>query len=267
MLNVFVLKKWSALLLMSFIPLLSFVLTNMYFNFLTAVSVFLFITIMMMMISNKLLDNPFRSMVEGSGLLVIKLDSTGVINPFIATIRQPYVTGRTGGRTITDIFNRKAVFSLSTAGKADIIQDEENKVLNLTITEEQFNKSRFGMYHYPVLIYNDQIKSLITKDFLSSQELTVFSDHAVLYLNRKIEELSGFLRDFGRYVVESLKPSDSFMSGKWGWVILGVAILILAVLFGPAIINAVSGSAGGAISSAVSSGAEAVSNSPVAPIN
>lgn len=263
MINPFIIKKWVSLLIMSFVPLLTFVMTQLFFGFYVAVGMFLFMTIMMMMISNKLLANPFTMMLEGKGLLLFKIDSTGIIRPFVASVNSPYIQGKIGRKKITDIFNRKAVFSLTTPGKAEAEMDEKNKKLTLNLSEDDFNNSRFGMYHYPVLLYNDQIKSLITKDFLSKQELKIFSDHGVLYLNRKIEELSGHLRDFGRYVVESLKPGNNLLANYLSYFVIGGVILLLLVLFGPQIMASLQGGAGGAIGGAVGSATQAVAVAPL----
>lgn len=254
----FVLKKWSALLLMSFVPLMSFVLTQIYFGFGLAVGVFLFMTLMMMLISNKMLDNPFRAMIEGKGLLLLKIDSTGIINPFVAKVQQPYITGKLGNKWINDIFNRKAVFSMSTPGTAKAVMDDKKKKLSLELGEKEFNDSRFGLFHYPVLLYNDQIKSLITKDFLSNKESTTFSDHGILYLNRRIEELSSHIRDFGRYIVESLNPKSGFLSGMWGYIIIGGAVILLFILFGPSILGAIQNTGGGAVVEGVGTAVSAV---------
>lgn len=243
MINPFVIKKWAALLLMSFIPTLSYVLTQLYFGFNMATIVFLFMTVCFMVIANKMLANPFRQMIEGKGLLVFNMDSSGIIRPFIANLNQPYVKGKLFGKNISDIFNRKAVFNLTSPKEATGTFDKKKNIISINVDEEQFNNSRFGMYHYPVLVYNNQIKSLVTKDFLSSRELEVFSDHGVLYLKNKIDELSGHMRDFGRYIVESLKPSLGAFSQWLPYIILGVAILIIFMLFGPQIMESISGAA------------------------
>lgn len=258
MINPFVIKKWASMLLMAFVPTLSYILTQIYFGFSVATAVFLFMTVCFMVIANKMLANPFRQLVEGKGLLVFNMDSSGIIRPFIANLQQPYIKGNLFGKKISDIFNRKAVFNLTTPGQAEYKIDTKKKIIELSIGEEEFNTSRFGMYHYPVLIYNNQIKSLVTKDFLSNRELEVFSDHGVLYLKNKIDELSGHMRDFGRYIVESLKPgSGAFM--QWlPYIILGVAILIIFMLFGPQIMASIQG-AGAPIVDGVSTGTNAIS--------
>lgn len=262
MLNPYVIKKYSAFLLNSFVPLITFIITQMYFNFTISVVMFLFMSLMMLLIGNRLIDNPFRSMIEGKGLLVLNIDSTGIIRPFIASLNQPYVKGKVSGNWINDIYNRKAVFNLSTPGVASASLDDKKKVLSFTLNEEQFNNSRFGMFTYPVLIYNNQIKSLITKDFLSQQEMTVFSEHLILYLNRKTEELNGYLREFGRYIVESLKPGGNNWSSWLPYIIIGGAVILLLVLFGPQIVGALQGT-GGVISDTAGTITQSTAVSPL----
>lgn len=119
----------------------------------------------------------------------------------------------------------------------------------ITIDEAEYNAGRFAFFHYPCLLYNDQIKSIITKDFLSNQEKEAFAEHTVLYLNRKMEELTSAIREFGRYVVELLKPKEGLFSGKWVWIILAVFIVgVIGFLIYKYISSGDTSGAGGAIS-------------------
>jgi hypothetical protein len=264
MINVFVIKKWSALLLMSFAPTIAFTIFSSIYGVMIGTGTFLLVTIIMLLLSNKLLDNPFRQMIEGKGLLVFKMDSTGVIMPFIANVYQPYIKGKVKGQTVSDTYNRNAVYSLSTTGTAKAVMDDKNKTIKFELSEEEFNTSRFGMYHYPVLIWNDQAKTLITKDFFNKKEMSLFSEHTIIFLNRKVEELTNHTRDFGRYVVESLKPSGNVFGGWLTWIIIIGVIVILLVMFGPQLLGAIQG-AGGSVSQAV--GTASQGTQLVTPIN
>jgi len=251
MINFFVVKKWSALLLMAFAPTIAFTIFSSIYGVMIGTGVFLLITIIMLFVGNKLLDNPFRSMIEGKGLLVLKMDSTGVIMPFIANVFQPYIKGKVKGQNVSDTYNRNAVFSLSTAGTGKAVMDEKSKRISFELSEEEFNTSRFGLFHFPVLIWNDQAKTLITKDFFNSKEMSLFSEHTIIFLNRKVEELTNNTRDFGRYVVESLKPTSSGWGGWLTWVIIIGVIVLLLVMFGPQLLSAIQG-AGGTVSQGIS---------------
>lgn len=137
----------------------------------------------------------------------------------------------------------------------------------LDIDEDEYNKGRFALFHYPCLLYNDQTQSIITKDFLAEQEKEAFAEHGILYLNRKMQELTSVVRDFGRAVVELLKPSSGLMTKWWVWIIIAVVVAIIIAMFAPAVINAVKnmgGAGGGAVSSAV--GAAKSSGATITPV-
>jgi hypothetical protein len=94
------------------------------------------------------------------------------------------------------------------------------------------------------LLYNEQIGAFITKEFLSNIEKDTFAEHTVLYLNRIMEELTSVMRDFARYVIESLKPKGSIFGSKWFWIIILIVGLILAGLLAPSLIKSIKGMMG-----------------------
>lgn len=252
--NTFVVKKWAALILAGVIPTMCFFIGLNFYSFLMAIILFLVGLVVGVIVSSVLLKNPFSAMVEGKGLLTLNIDSTGVIRPFIVGLNQPYVKGRLLNDSVNDVYDREAVLSLAPptkAGKAITSQNRKVKTkkggLDLSLSEEDFNKSRFGLYHYPVLIYNAQLKSMLTKDFLSGQEKQAFAEHGVLYLNRKMEELTSIIRDFGRYVVELTKPKASIFQNKWFLIVLVVGLIAMLVLFGKPLINSIMSIGGNAV--------------------
>lgn len=248
MINPFVVKKYGALLLCGLLTSISFFVGLTFYNFIFALIFMTAGLFISTLISNKLLDNPFRAMLEGKGILSINIDSTGIIRPFIMRVRAPYVEGKLTDKLASDIFDRATVYNLAAPQKAGAIQQgkgADNKVrIAIVLEEEEYNKGRFAFFHYPCIIFNEQINSIITKDFLSDQEKTVFAEHGVLYLNRKMEELTSAIRDFGRHVVETLKPKGLGISPTWIWIILVVGLIILLVLFAPKLFPALSKAVG-----------------------
>jgi hypothetical protein len=196
-------------------------------------------------------------MLEGKGLIVFNLDSTGVIQPFIVNVTSPYIQGSFKGRVVKDVFDRSSIFQLSvpkihnTPAKLvnEVIDGVPTNIIKIELTEKKYNENRFAFFHYPALLWNDQLKSFITKDDLSNNEKDTFAEHGVLYLNRKLEELTSVIRDFARYIVELTKPQGSFLGGKLFWIILVVGLVILAAIFAPSIIKTIQGSMGGATNS------------------
>lgn len=158
-----------------------------------------------------------------------------------------------GEYTIVRRTKNKTYLELSPKALEELKNKTKENITVLELDENEYNKGRFALFHYPCLIYNDQTKSILTKDFLGDQEKEAFAEHGILYLNRKMEELTSIVRDFGRYVVELTKPQGSIMGKWWVWIIIVVFVVILVALFAGPVINAIkgaAGSAGGAISAA-----------------
>ena len=243
MINTFVLRKYAALLLMVFVPTLTLMMMQLLYPFWISLFCFLGVAGVMLLISNKLLDNPFRGMVEGKGLLAFNMDSTGILKPFNVALRSEYVVGRYNKRWISTIFDRKSVFSLAPPVKAGVATELKDGGLKLEVDAEAFNKSRFALYHYPVLIWNEQVKSLLTKEFLSEAEKDIFAQHNIIYCNRKLEELTSATRDFGRHIVDNLKPKNWASSGWVMWIVIA-AVVILAIMFLPKILASFGGIGG-----------------------
>jgi hypothetical protein len=141
--------------------------------------------------------------------------------------------------------------------------DEHGNMI-LMISKDELNSAKFGLYHYPVLIYNEHLKSFVTKEFLSGQESNAFAKHTVLFLNRQIEDLVVVVREFSRTVIDLLKPKGDIMKSGWFWIIVMVIIGIMGVAFLPKILESMSGSASAA-GGAVNAAAGAISGNPITP--
>ncbi len=259
MLNLFVVRKYAAILLSGFLSVIFFVIGDMYYGFLYAFGFLGIGLILSVLLGTVLLRNPFTSMLEGKGILAFNFDSTGIIKPFIVALQPPFIRGKLGKENVIDVFDRATVWNLTPpVENATPAKFNEDKTIDINLSEKDYNKARFGLFHYPVIIYNEQIKSLLTKDFFSDSEKDAFAEHGVLYLNRKLEELTSVVRDFGRYVVELTKPKSSFLQSKWVmFIVIGVLAVVIA-MFAPYIWTAIKGglgSASTAVSTAGGSGA------------
>lgn len=258
MINVFKIRKWGGLLFNSLFTTICFFIGLRFYGFWMALVLMGVGMIVSMIVANFMLKTPFRDMTEGKGILVMNLDSTGIIRFSLVGLQSPYIYGKLGNKKIKDVWDRSTVAQIAAPVK-NIKLAEKIKTgakiggLKIELDEKQYNESRFALFHYPVLIWNDQIESLITKDFLAEKEKSTFAEHGVLFLNRRVEDLTSQTRDFARYVVESTKPQKSIWKNKWVIIIVVVFIIVLALMFAPVIITAIQnlwGSAGGAVSSA-----------------
>jgi hypothetical protein len=247
MINSFKVRKWVAVLLPSLFATSGYVIGVMSYGMLGGIVAWASITLLLSIISILLLKNPFSAMLEGKGILALNLDSTGIIKPFIVNVDSPYIKGKLGKHEVSDVFDREAVFQLATPLKAkDNLEQLDDGTIVIRIPPTIYNKGRFSLFHYPVIIYNEQLKTVITKDFLSTGEKEAFAEHGILYLNRKMEELSSAIRDFGRHIIDTLKPKGA-MGGKMTMIIIIIILVILGALFAPSIIDAIKGQGGTAL--------------------
>lgn len=262
MVNVYKIRKYAALLLVGLLTTIAFYLgIQLYKNLWLGLGFMAGGLLISLLIASALLSNPFSSMLEGAGVITFNIDSTGIIRPFIMRVLSPYVEGKLDHKLNSDVFDRSTVYQLSPPINAGYVQEGIGKDgvrrLAIVVDEDEYNRSRFQLMQYPTIIFNDQIKSIITKDFLSGMEKTLFAEHTILYLNRKMEELTSAIRDFGRYVVESLKPSA--ISGKTiAIAILVIGLIVLGALFLPQIIQTLQGEGGKAVQSAATSASGAI---------
>lgn len=246
MINPYKMRRWGALILVMFfagVPGIMFL--QLYHNYWIAIGAFMGGGLVSVIIASFLLSNPFQVMLEGSGMLVINIDSTGVIRPFIVRMQSPFIHGNVAGHDITDIFDRQGVYQLTAPHINTAPAVETENSISIKLDKDGYNKGRFVFNYWPTLIWNDQIHSLVTKDFLAEQEKMVLAEHGILYLNRRIEVLTAELKYFARYVIENLKPGGSFFANKWVWIILIAGVALVAIMFGPSIITAIKGAAGG----------------------
>jgi len=246
MINPFVMKKYATLILAPMLATIAFYVGTTFFGVFYGLGFMFAGMLLSVFIGVVLLKNPFTLMLEGKGILVLNLDSTGVIRPFLVGIDSPFIKGKIGKKDVEDVFNRKSVFELAQPVKAaKKAQYKEKGGLILDLSEEMYNKGRFALFHYPVLIYNEQLSTIITKDFLSDAEKNLYIEHVSLYLSQKVRELTTSVTNFGRYIVENLKPAGK-IKPVWLMVALLIIVIIFGLMFGPAIIKQISSVAGDA---------------------
>jgi len=207
-----------------------------------------------------LLKNPFSDMLEGKGILCFNMDSKGIIRPFIVAVNPPYVKAKYKNRNIEDVFDKDAVQYFQAPEKMGVFTQlsstvkkpdgtKQKKMYNvLWFDEDKFNDARNALRQYPVLIYNEQIGSLMTKSFFKEKEDTTNAKHTILYANKKMQELNTNILNFARHVVDSAtKPRGNILSNPIFWIIVVIAIVIIVAMFIPGTIDVVSGSMGGGL--------------------
>lgn len=251
-----VVKKWGAFWMVGFMPALVFWMTLLSSGFIIAMLA-LFMTIpIMALLGSIMISHPLRKLIEGKGMLTMTWDSTGVIETFNVNADPPFVRGIFNKKTRETMFDREIVNYLLPPQDGKLVEATminaqgkavgKRKVL-LMPTNEEKPDYLFSFGSYPTFIYNKNLGNFLQKSLLSDFETNTFVKHMVLHLLKKTEELSIHVRDFARYVVEATRPKKKFWdtSNIWFWVILGIAILVIAALIGPMVLQAFSGISSG----------------------
>jgi len=252
MINWFKIKKYVTFLIVSAIPLMAFFYGLMKFrDLISAVIVWLLVTIFMMFVGSLLIRHPMLQMVEGDGILAMTIDSTGLVQPFVVKVVPPFMRGKMGKKELEDVWDRDATFYIKhpKPGTLTIAEGDDGQkyeVIVLGRAGEDHNDKIFAFEGHLMFIFNKALNCFITKQALANLESKTLIKHAVFYLNEKVEELTMMLRDFARYIVEQTKPKRFFGLGNWFVILIIVAIVIIVLLMFPAFLDIFS-SAGGII--------------------
>lgn len=243
--SMFKIKKWGAGFMMAFLPAITFLIMIISTDLIQALAGLALMIPISLAIGFKLMSHPIMQYLEGKGLLALTIDSTGKIDSFIVNVKNPYLEGQFRGKKVETVFDRSTMPYLShpkkiSGGFRD--KDENTEQLILEIPKANRGDHMFGFESFPVLIYNKNLEQFVSKDALMTFEKETFVEHMVLYLNRKTEDVTTHLRDFGRYIVEQLKPKKiGFGAGIFKWILLFAVILILTLLIVPYLLDTYTG--------------------------
>jgi len=242
MINMNVVKKYTGLVLVGFSPV---VLYNIFlmsgWGLLWAVGGAIAGLIFGLLLYNFIYKHPLMQMIEGKGILVLTIDSTGIIQPYIAKVNPPYISVKGKKGSVFSVFDRKTISYLKTPKKAEmeIKQEGNNKVITMKMKNNEEHKYLFSFDGFPVFIYNKNLETFLSKEALSKLEMNSSVKHMVFYLKKKTEELTSIMRDFARYVIEMSKPRQqfAFLSSWWFWIIVIAAIVLIVMFFMPNIMG------------------------------
>lgn len=265
MINPFKVKKLLALTLSPLFVAVIFYAFLSLKGFLWATGSLFLSVLIFYFISSTLIKNPFTSMLEGKGILVADVNSTGIVNFFIIGIQGGKLKGWHKNKEIDDIYDRdNTAYSLN---QPEVINEEvkinkEKGRIEFSIPINNYNKYRFGFAQYPMLFFDSINGTFLTKDAMSHSEKNLMSEHLILTIRHKIVDLNEKVRDFGRSVIDQLRPKGQFFKSGFFWVVLIIGGIILLAIFAKPIMNAIGGfgnSASSAVTNSVGGSAGIVS--------
>jgi hypothetical protein len=249
--NIFSVRKYAALLLVALVPMLVFQIGLLLLPYLVTVLFTLAVTLLLLPFAILLINNPFTKMLEGGGLITLNIDSSGVGRPFIIRMKGGnWISAKIGREYVEDVFNRDTVMQLKDpivahASAKEVLIDGKKYFL-YALTEDEYNGARHSLTSKPFLIWNNQTKCFITKDWWGTQEKDLFAEHVSLRIDRRISDIGASIKNFARAVVDiALKPQVPFYQQWWFWLIILGILGLLAIMFGPKILSFVKGATGG----------------------
>lgn len=263
MINPFKIKKWSALIIAGVIPSLFFMLIVNINGFLWAIGAMMLGILISLIIGTILLNNPFSDMLEGKGLLAINLSSTGILQFFILPFSKNFLKGVLNGEEIEAYFDRKGanVMNAPKVLKNTHVQKTDKNGLVFHIDENDLSDSRFAFNQYPVLIYNSMSGTFFSKEQLAEFEKKIISFDRLVFLTKKIEELTIGVKSFGRYIIDNLKPKK-LGGGLPPWVL----IILIMIVVGIIVMMLLKSGGGGAIGQAISGASNSMPTNPITPM-
>jgi hypothetical protein len=276
MVNLYKYKKWALAYCIGLIPFIVFMVMMtlnqplIYSAIGTIATMFV-----MVMLFNVMTRHPLTQIAEGEGLLLMSIDSTGIINDYVCQVAPPFVSAKVDGKEVKTVYDRNIVHYFKEPIKAtaefitsfltpdqtkdpkqvvealkeektiEVEKGEEIVTLKLKYRRKDENKLNFQMLNLPCLIYNRNLQVFLSKDDLAKLEMKGTVKHLILYVKKVAEELTSVLKDFARLVIELTRPG--LLGGITPTNILIIILVIgLIIVGGIYILPHLQGAAGSA---------------------
>lgn len=247
-------KKWIAYILCGALPIMFFIMSILISgDLIIAYIMGIMGIIICAVMSNKLLHHPFSALVEGSGIVTLDVNSTGIIGCFISQMSNPpKIIGIMNRlKHVTDVYERDLVHTLFVPYKGVLVDAVEvdvdsgehiGKCQVLKMPEKNDYNKLFSFEGKPTFIYNRNLDMYVGKDYLSRMETESTLQHSINHLLNLGKHLSENVDPFARYVVEMTRPKKSWLSGKMKWILIAIIVIMIVVLlamFAPSFIGGI----------------------------
>jgi hypothetical protein len=198
MFNSYVIKKNIALLIVALVPLIVYVVFSTFYNMILGIISFVLTLIIVIPLAGLLMRHPFRSIIEGEGLLALDLNSTGVLQPFILQKKGEWVSNEPKG--IMRLYNRRNVHYMKPPLKAeyyDLTTIEFNDVTNIQMEAMGLNPDEpqdiDKIKKFVDEIKNNWYYTIPDNDTLSEYNLIVYPKQKATDLRFQLESYITFL--------------------------------------------------------------------------
>ncbi|MDY6959690.1 MAG: hypothetical protein SVK08_11095, partial [Halobacteriota archaeon] len=231
-------KKYAAFFIAGIGPLATFVILVLTgSSVMMSMMVSLTVIILTLLIGSNLINTPWRQMDEGKGTIVITMDSTGQMIPFIVNVLPPDIKGRFFGRPIDSAWDREIAYTIKTPVEAplvDVIQEtEDGEVIRKALLIDEFEADNLFTYdRRTTLIYNQTTGDFVSKKYFDQYEHLSMVKHELYNIARKTTNIDENLRDFQRYIVQQIRRHGSSIFGDGGIMKFVIVIIVVCAIIG-----------------------------------
>lgn len=219
------LKKIGMFIIATLIPLIVFlILTIIKTDLLTAAVSSIFCALILVIILWKFTDTPFTRMFEGRTFGCITIDSRGQIDFFDVQLQKDSFIGSFMGKIISVPFNQNFFFRISSFfGKGKLIEGPEKYTLTLEKKNINFNLFRTT---YPILIWDKQLNTFITKEWLHEREKKDMLFALGYSIKTDIQEYNKAASSITRAIINLIGSKLQ----QQGWIFWLIILLVVGAL-------------------------------------
>lgn len=214
---------------------LVFILLN---SILAAGSIFLLVVIGTIIISQILLASPFFVQVmDGNGILLLNLNSSGLIPVGLAKIKfnkfgQRLFSFKINNVDNTKLYNRDSIWHLKPAmdGTYEILRNEKgNKIYKIELDEAAYYDSNYRIEAIPCIIWNSQQGKFLSKSELGDQETSNLLKMISLNEQKELRELKESIDNFLRDYADKLNNLTSSLSENPLFKVIIIIVILLII--------------------------------------
>jgi hypothetical protein len=237
------LKQSMGLMVSSIVPIMMFVVGLLGAkNLMVGIGCGFLGIIPAMLIGKGLMKTPMDALLDGRPI-ALDLTSSGMIQAYEIKLDLPLMRVKLPKGNLETKFDRKLAIPFNMLIKKKLVSfdDKEQIVFKNEKIETLMSKQYILNKNATVFVINSQTNSFITKDQLAHMENTLATENLTLYELDLTKKLSSDVRQLGKTFMANLGGSSVFDFLKspliMGIIIAGI-ILLIAILVGPMILQA-----------------------------
>lgn len=200
------------------------------------------------LVGKGLMKSPMDALINGTPL-VFDLNSSGMLQAYEVKLDLPLMSVKLPKTTLETKFDRKLAIPFNMLmKKKEISYDDKGQIVFKNEKIDELMAKQFILNkNATVFVINSQTNSFITKDQLAKMENTLATENLTLYELELTKNMSRDVRQLGKTFMANLGGTDLLDLFKNPFVqaiLIGGVILLIAILVGPMVLDALNMGAG-----------------------